>query len=47
MIYYVSDLHFGHEAILQMCNRPFDTIDEMDERLIENWNKVVHKNDIV
>ena len=47
MIYYTSDLHFGHENILRLCNRPFATVEEMDEELIARWNKKVHKNDIV
>ena len=47
MIYYTSDLHFGHENIIRMCNRPFADIDEMDEALIENWNATVHNNDTV
>lgn len=47
MKYYTSDLHLGHEAIISMCNRPFKTVEEMDEALIFNWNKTVHKNDEV
>lgn len=47
MFYYVSDLHFGHKNILEMCKRPFSSIEEMDERLVENWNKRVKKNDKV
>lgn len=47
MIYYTSDLHFGHENIIKMCNRPFESIDEMDEALIKNWNTTVHNNDTV
>ena len=47
MTFYTSDLHFGHENILKLCNRPFSTAEEMDEALIANWNKKVHKNDVV
>lgn len=47
MDYYISDLHFGHENVIPMCNRPFSDIEEMNEKLIENWNKRVHKNDTV
>ena len=46
-IWFTSDTHFGHANIIKprMCDRPFDTIQEMDERLIANWNKVVRPND--
>lgn len=47
MFYYISDVHFGHENVLELCNRPFSSIAEMDERLIENWNRRVHKDDRV
>ncbi|MGL6185685.1 MAG: metallophosphoesterase family protein [Clostridium chrysemydis] len=43
----ISDLHFGHANIIKMCKRPFKDIDDMDNKLIDNWNKVVGKNDIV
>ena len=46
-LFFTSDTHFGHELIRKVCYRPFDTVDEMDERMIENWNNVVGKDDIV
>ena len=47
MIFFVSDLHFGHESVLRLCDRPFPTVDEMDEYLIKSWNGVVHRHDQV
>lgn len=47
MIFFTSDLHFGHSNIVRMCDRPFATIEEMDEQLIRNWNRKVHKCDTV
>ena len=47
MIYFTSDLHLGHEAVIRMQNRPFTNADEMNRVLIENYNSVVHKNDTV
>ena len=38
MIYYTSDLHLGHQNVIQHCSRPFVTADEMDEELIRRWN---------
>nr|MBR6778402.1 metallophosphoesterase [Clostridia bacterium] len=47
MKYFTSDLHFGHENVLRLCNRPFSCVEEMDEHLIQEWNKLVHRNDEV
>lgn len=47
MKFYISDLHFGHANVIKFDNRPFDTVEEMDAALIENWNSVVGKGDEV
>lgn len=47
MIYFTSDLHLGHEAVIRMQNRPYANADEMNRVLIENYNSVVHENDTV
>lgn len=46
-IFFTSDLHFGHRNIINFCKRPFNSIEEMDNTLIENWNSVVNHNDWV
>lgn len=47
MIYFTSDLHLGHANIIKLSNRPFETLEEMDEVLVQNWNKKVKKNDTI
>lgn len=47
MKFYISDLHFGHENIIRLCNRPFSSVEEMDKAMIDNWNAVVKPNDEV
>jgi len=47
MIFYTSDLHIGHANILRICERPFQSVDEMNEALVENWNQKVCCSDTV
>jgi calcineurin-like phosphoesterase family protein len=44
-IYFQSDTHYNHKRIIELCNRPFSSVEEMDEILIENTNKKVKGND--
>lgn len=46
-IWFTSDLHFGHRNIIDFCNRPWKTTEEMDEVLMRNWNSVVKDDDII
>lgn len=47
MIFFTSDLHLGHANVIRHCNRPFSSVEEMDEVLIRNWNQRVKANDTV
>jgi len=40
-IFFTADLHLGHTRIIEYCKRPFSSIGEMDEVIINNWNSVV------
>lgn len=45
--WFTSDMHFGHENIIKYCNRPFKSLDDMNTKLINNWNERVKPEDIV
>jgi calcineurin-like phosphoesterase family protein len=45
--WFVADTHFGHANIIKHSGRPFDSVEEMDACLIENWNAVVRPGDVV
>ncbi|MFT4143500.1 MAG: metallophosphoesterase [Mobilitalea sp.] len=47
MIFFTSDLHFDHEKIIKLCNRPFLTTEDMNTKLINNWNNAVSPDDTI
>ena len=47
MNYYISDIHFGDERILKLCKRPFNTLDDMNNYIIQKWNSRVSNTDTV
>lgn len=47
MIYITADTHFSHANILKHCHRPFGSILEHDQILIDNWNTIVSPSDTV
>lgn len=55
-IFFISDTHFNHEAILQFVDHAkpteliragFENIEHMNETMIERWNSVVKPTDVV
>jgi calcineurin-like phosphoesterase family protein len=40
-----ADPHFGHAKAIEFENRPFGSLEEMEEHLIRNYNQVVGPND--
>jgi calcineurin-like phosphoesterase family protein len=46
-VWFTSDCHFCHANVIKYDNRPFTDVDEMNEKLILNWNSVVGEKDVV
>ncbi len=48
-IFFQGDNHFFHHNIIKPSydDRPFKDVEEMNEKIIENWNSVVSKDDVV
>ena len=46
-IWFIADSHFFHKNVIDYCNRPFLSIEEMNSTLIYNWNNIVKNNDRV
>lgn len=42
---FISDLHIGHENVLRFDQRPFENMFQMENVIIDNWNKRVKKYD--
>jgi calcineurin-like phosphoesterase family protein len=47
MDFFTADHHFGHKKIIKHCNRPFISVDEMDDGMIRKWNLAVSQKDNV
>lgn len=45
MIYFTSDLHLGHANAIKFTNRPFQSVEQMNDGLIRNINETVMAND--
>ncbi len=46
-LFFIADLHIGSERILRLCHRPFRTLDEQDQAIMDNWRNAVKENDTV
>lgn len=45
MRHIISDTHFGHENVIEYCDRPFDDVTEMDLRMVQAWCHNVRTDD--
>jgi len=48
-VFVIADTHFGHQGILNVPGRRglFTSIEHHDQTLIDNWNSVVTKRDVI
>lgn len=47
IVWFTSDLHFGHERIIELCSRPFEDVEHMNTAMVERWNEDVFDTDVV
>jgi len=45
--FFTADEHLGHKNIIDYCDRPFATVEEMDDEIIRRHNEVVKEGDTV
>ena len=45
--FYIADWHYNHANCIAFDNRPFKSVQEMNEELVERWNKAVSNDDTV
>ncbi len=45
--WFYSDPHFGHSRIIEMCGRPFSSVEQMNEELVRRYNERVEPGDPV
>ncbi|MBR6665540.1 MAG: metallophosphoesterase [Lachnospiraceae bacterium] len=45
--FFIADTHFSEENIMKYENRPFASVEDMDEQMIERWNARVCEEDLI
>lgn len=47
MRHYTADLHFGHENIIDLCDRPYPSLKEMEEEILDAWCRCLGQDDVL
>ena len=45
--WFTSDTHFGHFNIIKYTNRPFKSLEDMNNEIIKRWNEKVKPEDTI
>lgn len=45
--FFTSDSHFFHKNIINLCGRPFEDVEQMNDELVRKWNEVVGVDDVI
>lgn len=46
-IFFTADFHLNHANVIKYANRPFNSVEQMNQTIIQNWNAIVKPSDIV
>lgn len=46
-LWFTADTHFNHPNIIDYCDRPFKDSQDMDKKLMHNWNERVKPDDTI
>lgn len=44
-IWFTADTHFGHANIISFCDRPYETVQEMNWMIAKNFNELIQPDD--
>lgn len=45
MRFFTADLHLGHANIISFCDRPFTSVEAMNDAMLANWTSTVDEDD--
>ena len=45
MMFFTADNHYDHANSIRLCNRPYESVEHMNEDMIEKWNNKLTNND--
>lgn len=46
-VWFTSDLHFWHKNICKYCGRPYETVEQMNAGIVNNWKQLIKDDDTV